>query len=212
MFIECIFLSGITMSATDNVTDRERSEDTIQGTWRLLLAVGIVIAILGLLAVFTPLFAGLTLSFFLGAYLVIGGIVHFVHAFSGREWTGFLIQLVLAVVFVVAGLSLLLNPFVGLVTLTVLLIAFFFVDGIVETVMGFRLRPQRGWLSIVVSGVLSLVIAALVWLAFPSSALWALGLLFGIGLLTSGISLATTAMGGRAEAQQSVTSSATEAR
>lgn len=194
---------------SNDVTNRNR--DT-QGTWKLLMGVGVVLVILGLLAIFTPLFAGLSVSFFLGVYLVIGGIVHFVHAFSGREWTGFLTQLVLAVVFVGGGLSLLLNPLVGLITLTLLLIAFFLVDGVVEIMMGVRLRPQRGGLSIVASGVLSLLIAVLIWSAFPSSALWAIGLLFGIGLGTSGISLAVTAMGGRAAERQSIASATEMAR
>ncbi|WP_049972488.1 HdeD family acid-resistance protein [Haladaptatus cibarius] len=187
--------------STVRTRDGEELANTVQDTWRLLMGVGVVLTVVGLAAIFTPLFTSITLSFLLGAYLVVGGIAHFAHAVSGRGWAGFLGQAILALVFVVAGIAFLLNPLIGLSALTLLLITFFLVEGLVEIGMGLRLRPARGWLLVVISGIISLAVALFVWLEYPSSALWAVGLLFGIGLFTSGLSIVATAMGGRAVAK-----------
>ncbi|SIR85079.1 Uncharacterized membrane protein HdeD, DUF308 family [Haladaptatus litoreus] len=187
--------------STVRTRDGEELASTVQDTWRLLMGVGVVLTVVGLAAIFTPLFTSIALSFLLGAYLVVGGIAHLAHAVSGRGWAGFLGQTILALVFVVAGIAFLLNPLVGLSALTLLLIIFFLAEGLVEIGMGLRLRPARGWLLVVISGIISLAVALFVWLEYPSSALWAVGLLFGIGLFTSGLSIVATAMGGRAVAK-----------
>lgn len=196
--------------STVDATEREQLTNTIQDTWRLLMGVGVVLTLVGLLAIVTPFFTGITLSFLFGVYLIVGAVAHLVHAFSGRGWTGFVFQLILAILFAVGGLAFLFNPLVGLTALTILLIAFFLVEGFTELAMGFRLRPERGWLWVAVSGVASVLVAVLVWLSFPSSAAWAVGLLFGIGLFTSGLSMIATAMGGRAAVKEATATSGTE--
>lgn len=197
------------MEITTNSTDSVDST-SVRDTWRRLVITGTVLIILGLVSALTPVITGVALSVVLGVFLVVGGIAHFVHAFSGRDWTGLLSQVILGIVFVVGGIALVTEPYVGLFTLTALLIGFFLVDGIVEIVMGARLRPYRGWLSIVGSGVLSLVIGGLIWMDFPSSAQWAVGLLFGIGLFTSGVSIVITAIGGRNAVRNNVTTTTTD--
>ena len=189
---------------TAETYDRQRLTNTIQDTWRLLMGVGVVLTVVGLLAIVTPFFTGITLSFLFGIYLVIGAVAHLVHAFSGRGWTGFVFQLLLAIIFAGGGIAFLLNPLVGLTALTILLVVFFLVEGAVETALGFRLRPERGWLWVAVSGIASLLVAIFVWLSYPSSATWAVGLLFGVGLFTSGLSMLATAMGGRAAVKKAM--------
>jgi uncharacterized membrane protein HdeD (DUF308 family) len=169
----------------------------LEGNWRYLMGTGIVIAVLGVLAILAPLVSGIAVSLAFGVLLLGGGLVHVVHAFTARDWTGSLWQFVLAAVYTVAGLSLLLDPVVGLVTLTILLVAYFAVDGLVEIGLGLRTRPDAGWTWLVASGVVSLGLAVLLWVGLPSTALWAVGLLLGISLLTSGISLLGLANVGR---------------
>lgn len=169
----------------------------LRESWRYLMGAGIVIAILGVLAIFAPFVTGVGLSILLGAFLVVGGIVHFAHAFSARGWTGSLWQIVLAIVYAVAGISLLVNPVFGLTTLTILLIIYLLVDGVAEIIVGLQSRSEPRWGWLVASGVISLVLAGLLWAGFPSTALWAIGLLFGISLLSTGISMVAIAYGVR---------------
>lgn len=169
----------------------------LEQNWRYLMGGGILIALLGIFAIFTPFVTGVALSIMLGAILVVGGLIHVADAFSARGLKGSLWQLVLALVYAAAGIALLANPVVGLTTLTLLVIGYFLAGGIVEVIMGLRMRGQPRWGWIVASGVVSLLLAGLLWIDFPSSALWAVGLLFGVSLLSSGISLIGIAMTGR---------------
>lgn len=161
----------------------------LEASWRSLEVAGIVIALLGVLGILFPYVTGISISLLLGGVLVVGALIHVAHAFRARGWKGFAWQAILAIVYAFAGISLLANPVLGLATLTILLIAYFLVSGIVETVMGLQLRGEPSWGWVVASGVLSIVLAGLLWAGFPSTAAWAVGLLFGISLLSTGISM-----------------------
>ena len=157
--------------------------------WRYLLGVGIVFSLLGVVAILAPYATGIGLSYLLGIVVLVGGISALVQALRVGGWRGTIWQGLLAAVYVVAGVLLVLNPVVGLVALTLLLVGYIAISGVVEVAMGLRLRPEARWLWFVASGVLSLAVAALLWVGFPSTAAWAVGLLVGVHLLTSGVAL-----------------------
>jgi len=149
---------------------------------------GILLALLGLIALFTPFVTGLALSVLLGGVLVVGALVHVAAAFSAGTVRGVVWQAVLGVVYGFAGISVLTKPVLGLATLTLLVIAFFVAEGIVELVWAVAGGAgSRLWLGL--SGAISLVLAALLWTGFPASALWAVGVLFGVDLLVTGFSM-----------------------
>ncbi|WP_394741369.1 HdeD family acid-resistance protein [Natronococcus roseus] len=170
---------------------------SLQKGWRTLAIAGGVVALLGLLAILLPFATGLAITFVVGALLVVGGIVHAGHAFTARGWRGSLWQLALAAVSIGAGLLLLVNPILGLLSLTMLVVAYLLVDGLAELGVSLRMagEPGRAWIA--ASGVLSLVLAGLLWAGFPATAAWVIGLLVGISLLTTGVSMAAVAYSGR---------------
>jgi len=148
---------------------------------------GVLLAILGLLALVTPFITGLALSILLGAALVAGALVHVAAAFSGGSAMNVAWQAVLGVVYGFVGISILANPLLGLTTLTVLVIAFFAVEGVLQLVWAVTGSGSRLWLA--ASGAVSLLLAGMLLVGFPASALWAVGLLFGVDLLVTGISM-----------------------
>ena len=85
----------------------------------------------------------------------------------------------------------------GLLTLTILLAALFFAEGIMEILMAFRVRPHDGWGFLLLSGIAALAVGVLIAIDLPGSAAWALGLLFGINLLFTGSSYVALALAGR---------------
>lgn len=190
--------------STETVTGAEAAPvgNTLGENWPFLMGAGIVLAVLGVLAIVFPFVTGVTLALLFGALLIVGSIIHFAQAFSGRGWKGFFVQVLLGLLYAAAGISLMANPVVGLATLTILLVAFFAVEGIFEIVMGIRLRGERYWVWPIVSGVVSLLLAWFIWTGFPSSAAWAVGLLVGVGLLTSGLQMVLVAYGGRRAVQE----------
>ncbi|SFS00454.1 Uncharacterized membrane protein HdeD, DUF308 family [Halomicrobium zhouii] len=169
-------------------TDGE-SMPGLETSWRSLEVGGILIVLLGLLAVVFPLVAGVSISLVLGGLLVVGGLVHVAHAFRARGWAGFAGQVLLAVVYVFAGISLLANPLLGLTTLTLLLIAYLLISGLVEVGVGLRLRGQPRWTLLLASGLLSVALGVILIAGFPSTAAWVVGLYVGINLIATGVSM-----------------------
>jgi len=161
---------------------------------------GVLVALLGIAAIFSPYVTGIAVTFALGVVLLIGAVGHLVAAFSGRGWAGFLFEVLLAILYAVAGIALLSEPVVGLVTLTLLLVAYLLIEGVVEVVLGFRVRPAGGWGWLVASGAISVLLAVLLFAGFPSTASWAIGLLVGISLLSTGISMVFVGMASGREA------------
>lgn len=173
------------------------AESSLGAGWRTLMGVGVVLGLLGLLAILFPFVTGVSLSILLGIVLVGGAVVHAVNVFRVSGWTGRLWQLILTIIYAVAGFSLIINPVIGLTTLTILLVAYLLVNGLAEIVMGASLRGEGGWGWLVASGVVSLALAWLLWIGWPANAAWAVGLLVGVSLLTSGIAMIGVAWRGR---------------
>ena len=140
--------------------------------------------VLGVVAILSPFYAGIAATLLLGSYFLVGGIIEGIVAFRAASWLGTIGLIALAVVSVVAGLFILLNPLAGLVTLTVVSIASIFVVGLAKLFWSLRVTRGRGVLAL--SGVLSVLIAILLYANFPSTAAWTFGLLVGINLLTEG--------------------------
>lgn len=180
--------------------------------WRTLAIAGGVVALIGVLAVAFPVAASFSIALAIGAMLVVVGIVHGAHAIGTRGWSGRIWQLVLAIVSIVAGLFVLAEPAVGLVSLTILAIAYLLADGVAELWMARRLADQPGRSAIAVSGALSLVLAGMLWVGFPVDAAWAIGLLVGVSLVLTGMSMLAVASAERKFATDDVTPPATKPR
>ncbi len=167
-------------------------------SWKLLLTAGIISVVLGAVAIIVPPLASVTITYLVGILLLIGAVAFVAEAIS-RGSTGHRIwSALLAVLYVFAGVWLIINPVSGTITLTWILAIFFLLIGVLRLIAGIASRgkvPNAGWT--IVNGVLSIVIAVLVIGDLPSSAAWAIGLLVGIQLLFDGFALIATAMAGK---------------
>ncbi|MDQ8731514.1 HdeD family acid-resistance protein [Bradyrhizobium sp. LHD-71] len=164
--------------------------------WKMFLAEGILLALLGIGAIIVPPIAGLAVTVLLGWLFLIGGIFGLIATYWGREMPGFWWSLFSAGLMVLAGLVLVARPMEGLLTLTVVLTAFFVLEGVASIMFALdhkrELSGRWGWM--VAAGVFDLVIAALIFAGLPGSALWAIGLLVGINMLFGGSSLIAMAL------------------
>ncbi len=155
-----------------------------------LTAIGIVFAVIGLLAILLPALATLAAELLIAWMLVLWGAVGLWFAWEmrpEREWRyaagAFGITLLLGVVF-------LLFPRAGIETMTILMMIVFLMEGVVSILLGLRLSGQlRNWGWMAFSGVCSLIVGLIILLGWPGTAAWALGLLMGVNFLTTGISL-----------------------
>lgn len=166
-----------------------------------LVIEGIVLFILGAIAIFLPLIAGLAVTIFLGWLFLIGGIVGLISTFGARHLPGNLWSLVSALLAIAAGVLLVGWPAKGLISVTLVLIAFFVADGLVSLLYALAHRSDLGrrWGWMLASGIVTLAIAIIVALGLPGSAAWALGLLVGIDMVMGGSSLIAFGLGVRAQ-------------
>jgi len=169
--------------------------------WGWFLALGIFLVLAGAAAILFPLLSTIATKIMLGWIFLISGILMLIHAFSIKQWGGFLMGLLLGVLYVVAGGWLAFFPFTGIITLTLLLAAMFLVEGVLEAVMAFRVKPHEGWGWMLFSGIVAIAVGLMIAYQLPSSAAWAIGLLAGINLLSTGISFIVLALAGRRGAQ-----------
>lgn len=167
--------------------------------WEIFLAEGVILTLLGLIAIFAPLFAGLFTTVFLGWLLLIAGVVGLVSTLRARRAPGFGWSLLSALVALLAGGLLLWRPFEGLVTLTFVLTAFFILDGIFMIVLAVVHRRELSgkWEWLMVNGVVDLVLALLILSGLPGTLVWALGLILGIDMVFGGTSLTVMALAAR---------------
>lgn len=147
---------------------------------------GIVMILLGILALFLPLATGIGVSIAVGWIIVFSGIAYVASAFAARGAGSFLWRLLIGAVYSLGGLYLAFNPGLALESLTLAMALMFFVEGALETVVFFQFRslPGSGW--VLFDGLVTLFLAYLIWRPWPSSSIWAIGTILGINLITSG--------------------------
>ena len=186
-------------------TDRDASEmqnalrSALRAHWRLFLFQGIVMLILGGLAVAEPFLATIAVDIYIGWLFLISGIVGLLAMFSARDVPAFLWTLLTAALSLAVGVMLIWKPGEGAVSLTIVLTAFFIAEGIFQLVASFTYREvvPNSWGWMLASGIADLILAAIIILSWPVSASWTLGLLVGVNLLTSGIAVVVLAIEGR---------------
>jgi uncharacterized membrane protein HdeD (DUF308 family) len=167
--------------------------------WRAFLIEGIVLFILGLLAIVIPNVATLAVEVFIGWILLLSGVVGLISTFRMRSAPGFGWSLLSAVIAIAAGVILLAWPLSGVLSLTLILTAFLTIEGVASIMMA--LTHRRGfsarWALLLVSGLVDLFLAALILLGLPGTAAWAIGLLVGINLVFGGSALISMALQAR---------------
>ncbi|MGO9804593.1 MAG: HdeD family acid-resistance protein [Steroidobacteraceae bacterium] len=186
-------------AASDEATVANELAGAVRRHWALFLTEGILLIILGSLAVMAPAIASLATAVFFGWILLISGIAGLITTFRGRKVPGFTWSLLSAVIGIVAGALLLGWPLQGTLSLTAVLIAFLGIEGVVTIMYALEHRSalsgRWGWM--LASGVLDLGLGVLLFAGLPGSALWAVGLIVGINLLFGGWALILMALHAR---------------
>jgi uncharacterized membrane protein HdeD (DUF308 family) len=178
---------------------REAVGRAIQEHWKLFLVEGIILVVLGLLAIAVPPLAGLTITILFGWLFLISGIAGLVTTYMMRHAPGFWWSLISAALAILVGGWLIAQPLLGLVSLTYLLIAFFIIEGVVTIMYALEHRRELSgrWSFMLASGVIDLVLAVIIVSGLPGTIEWALGLMVGINLVFGGASMIGMALAAR---------------
>jgi uncharacterized membrane protein HdeD (DUF308 family) len=146
----------------------------------------VLLIIVGFFALALPFEAGIAIAIVVAILVIVAGIAHLAGSFAARSTGGFFWRLLVGCAYLIAGVYLLVNPKLSLVSLTLALAVLFLVEAIFHIVTYFQIRsaPGSGWLLF--DGIVTLILAIMIWRSWPASAVWALGTIVGINLLMSG--------------------------
>ena len=169
---------GKTLGSTDVFVARQASKASV--------AFGGVLCVMGIFAVMAPLFSGIAVTVMVGMLLMMGGIVEILFAFKTGSFGKGIVVFLFGGLGVAAGVIILLTPLQSLSVLTVVLVAFFVVGGVMDVVLALKVRPKEGWGWTLFSGVVSVILGALIIAQWPLSGAWAIGVLVGIRVLIHG--------------------------
>jgi uncharacterized membrane protein HdeD (DUF308 family) len=166
------------------------------------MAVGVLVVVAGILALLSPLVAGISVAIAVGVLIVASGLSRMFLAFKMGSFGHGLLVFLLGLLSIVIGGYMLSRPGMALATLTLVLAVYFVVDGIFQSIWAFRLRPIKGWGWSLFSGVVSLALGIMIWRQFPVSGIWAVGTLAGIHMVFGGSSVASVCATARKAADE----------
>lgn len=152
------------------------------------IVIGILALIGGLMALFNPLAATLTAETMAAWFFCLVGVLVLANAFWSEGATTKILNAFLGIVLLFVGISLLSNPLSGILSLTILVAILFLMGGVSKVVMALALGIGHFW-TVALSGAVSLVLAFMIFSNLPGSAVVTLGVLLGVELVSTGISL-----------------------
>jgi len=163
--------------------------------WYVVAAV--LFIVLGLFAIIEPAVAGLAVALLVGWLLIFGGASHLIGAFKGGGAKQVIFQLLIGIIYLISGFYCLTHPLLAVGTLTLLLASVILVEGVLEIISYFRLKGEdaSGWMLL--NGIITLLLGGLIWFHWPSSSIWAIGILLGVNLLMTGMTRLTFGLAAR---------------
>jgi uncharacterized membrane protein HdeD (DUF308 family) len=168
---------------------REEMRRTVKRYSLWYLVQGGLMILAGLLALVYPAISSVAVVFFIGWLLIFSGIFQGISLIGARHVPHFWLQLISMALFIVVGALFLRNPGESLLTLTLLLIVFFLIEGISKIIFALTIRPFPNWGWVLLSGIVGIVLAFYLWASIPVSAAWLLGVLLGIELICEGAAI-----------------------
>ncbi len=168
---------------------REAMRETVRRHSLWYLVQGALMVLAGLLALVYPVVSSVAVVLFLGWVLIISGVFQAISLIGAQHVPHFWLQLVSVVLSVIVGVLFIRHPGEGLLTLSLLLIVFFMVEGFSKVIFSLTIRPFPNWGWVFASGLIGILLAFYLWASLPVTAIWLLGVLVGIQLICEGAAL-----------------------
>jgi uncharacterized membrane protein HdeD (DUF308 family) len=171
------------------------SSDMNKGDNRSLLT-GVLLIILGVVAIAMPAISTIFAETWVAVILASAGFAKLFYAYNTRESGGFIWKVLLGVLYIATGVMLLIYPSTGILTLTLLIGGFLLTEGVFESILAFKVRPQRNWAWVLGNGIITLVLGAMILFQWPFNAPWLIGTLLGVSVLFTGVSRTMLSLNG----------------
>ncbi len=162
--------------------------EELRRRWVWFLALGIVLIVLGMIALGSATTMTLATMVFVGWLMIAGGVLEAVHAFTCKAWGGFFIDLLTGILYAVVGFMIVTSPGETAVALTLLIAMYLIFGGIFRIVTAVVIRLHN-WVWLLLHGAINLLLGISIWQQWPLSGLWVIGLFVGIDMVFNGWSL-----------------------
>ncbi len=168
------------------MTDHSPAE-TVQhaSTWSIVW--GVCLVVFGMLAVGSPFLAAVAVNLMIAWLIILAGVVHLIVALHAHRAGRLLSKLLIGVAYVFCGAYLLLHPMLGVASLTLVLASLFLIEGVLNVILFLQMRSFRGSGWVLVDGVITFLLGLMIYLEWPSSSIWAIGVLVGVSMILSGV-------------------------
>ncbi len=171
--------------------------EMLRGKWLWFLVLGLVLVICGAAAIALPALSTIAASVVLGVVLAIGGVVKIIEALQVKEWAGCVWQLLLGAIEIVGGILIYLNPLKGALAVTLLIAVVFLLQGVLQVVLAFRVRPQIGWGWLLFSGIVALCVTVAMGMKLRYTSFYTPGTIAGVALFVGGCGYIAIALSNR---------------
>jgi len=160
----------------------------LRGRWGWFVALGILMIIAGVIALMSLLLATVASVLIVGVMMIVSGIMEIIHGFQMKRWSRFFLWIVIGALYIVGGVFAVSNPLLASVALTLLLGIFLIAAGVARIVLAMQMRTSAHWGWVVASGIITLLLGAIIVFGWPVSSLYTLGIFLGVDLVIAGAS------------------------
>src|SRR5437667_7062494 len=144
---------------------------------------GVLLIVFGILAVGSPFLAAVAVNVVIAWLIILAGVVHVILAFHAHRAGRLIWKLLVGLAYLFFGAYLIMHPVLGVATLTLVLASLFLIEGILDIVLFFQMRSLRGSSWVLVEGIITLLLGLMIYLQWPWSAVWAIGILVGMSMI-----------------------------
>jgi len=157
-----------------------RSASTVSILW------GVLLVILGIMAIGAPFLAAVAVNAVIAWLIIVAGIVHLVLAFHAHGAGSAIWRVLVGVAYLAFGGYMIVHPVLGVASLTLVLAALFVIEGVLNLMLYARMRRLHGSSWVLIDGIITLLVGLMIYMQWPSSSVWAIGILVGVSLMISG--------------------------
>ncbi len=152
------------------------------------IALGTLMILAGMIAICAPLIAGVVIVYIVAWTAIFNGGFQLVYAFRAHSGGRMILEIILGLLYIVAGVFILIHPAGGLLALTLIIAWLLLIYGIFALVLAFQLRPISGWGWVLFDAIVTILLGVLIWAHWPLNSEWVVGTLVGISFIASGVS------------------------
>jgi len=181
--------------AQNTAVDVVRQASTLPIVW------GVLLIVLGMAALGSPFLAAVAVNVAIAWLIVLAGAVHVILAFRAHGAGSMIWKLLVGVAYVCFGVYLILHPVLAVASLTLVLASLFLIEGVLDIVLFVKMRSMGGSSWVLLDGIVTLLLGAMIYMQWPSSSAWAIGTLVGVSMIISGVTRVMMSLAVRRAAQ-----------